>query len=182
MIKFGLLVSISTDDSNTETNYVVPSLLPAPPVFIPNSKGFRTFNTCMLVFTLDDSLSKRSYVSREDLMFEAFLPVGLFSRLLGKLICWSQETSASCSIEAMDLSLGAASLWFGNQSFRIVEFSAFKYLFLEIEGLNPFSVQRQVVELAKITVSECMPTLQCHCLVPYEDGFNPLSAIFANTA
>ena len=182
MIKFGLLVSILSGDSDTDSRFVVPSLLPASPLFAPNLKNFKICNSCMLVFTLKGAFTKTSFVSKDDLAYETFLPDGLFSRLLGKLIGWSQETSGSSSIEAMDLSIGAASLWFGNQSFRIVEFSELKYLLLEIEGLNPCAVLKAVIELAKITVNECMPNLECNCLIPYEDVFIPLSAIFANTA
>ena len=182
MIKFGMLVPFATDDSDTNTSFIVPSLLPASSVFVPNSKNYRVCNSCVLVFTLDDSFSKKSFVSKEDLAFEAFLPDGMFSRLLGKLIGWSQETSASCSVEAMDLFLGAASLWFGNQSFRIVEFSELKYILMEIEGLNPCAVQQQVMELAEVTVNECMRNLKCHCLLPFEDGFIPLPSLFASVS
>jgi hypothetical protein len=135
-------------------------------------------NICILAFFGDSDLLARGFVSTSDIIEHAFLPAGLFARILGKLIGWSQDTSSFNNTSSMDLSIGAATLWFGRQAFRVVEFREERHILMEIEGLNPCAVQKKVMELAENAVKECMPMLQCQCLLPYKDeGFVALSEL-----
>ena len=174
MIKFGLLVEVMNYDeydqasSNTVKQYIVPSVLPASPMYTPNTLGFEHVNTCMLLLSMQPAgfFSSTPLVSKESAALEAFLPQGLFSRLLGKLVGWSQETSFGSTVDSMQLSMSSATLWFGNQTFRVVELLEEKVILLEIEGLNPVAIQRRVEELLANTVSECMPSLHPTTLLP----------------
>ena len=184
MIKYGLLVAVihKNRDGVESKQYIVPALLPESVAFVPNSMSFKPVNNCILAFFGDEEPLRRGYFSKDVLVLNSFLPAGLFARLLGKLIGWSQETSLYSTIDTMDLSIGSATLRFGSQTFRIIEFPREKYILLEIEGMNPCAVQKQVMELASRTVQECsMSILHCQCLLPFKDeGFVVLSALTAS--
>ena len=175
LVKYGLLVPVDGGEDRegsvvaAQQLYLVPSLLYASPIISARPKvAYHT--RCVLVFSATDSFGPRkSSYSQADILRDGLLPSGLFSRLLGRAVAWSQQTSHA-TLDAMALSADRASLVFGNQSLRLVECRAERFVSLEIEGRNPTAVQIRVLELIEKTLAECMPILACFVLLPFQDG------------
>ena len=183
LVKYGLLVPVDGGEEReggkvaAQQLYLVPSLLSASPIISARPKvAYHT--RCVLVFSATDSFgSRKSSYNQADILRDGLLPTGLFSRLLGRAVAWSQQTSHA-TLDAMQLSADRASLVFGNQSLRLVECRSEKLISLEIEGRNPTAVQLRVLELIEKTLAECMPILACFVLLPLNPSAPGASSSF----
>ena len=97
-IKFGLMVPVideSCDDPDKQW-YIVPSLLPerVSDQLRASLSSSTAQNTFYILFSTFESLNEENEVlTVSEMRGIGFLPKGLFSRLLAKLISWCQLTS-----------------------------------------------------------------------------------------
>ena len=97
-IKFGLMVPIideSCDDLDKQW-HIVPSLLPerVPDQLNASLSRSTAQNTFYILFSTFESFKEDNEIlTISDMRGIGFLPKGLFSRLLAKLISWCQLTS-----------------------------------------------------------------------------------------
>jgi len=165
LLKFGLLVAVQgagDDDDEAvgvvgglstatavqqEPLYLVPSLLsPATASPLPASPAYAS--RCVLVLSLDAASfgpTKASY-SPWEIKRDALLPAGLFMRLLGRAVAWSQQTSGA-TVDSMYLSTASASLIFGSQNFKLMSCGDERFISVEIQGRNPSAVLLRLIEL-----------------------------------
>ena len=91
----------------SDSFYLVPSLIPVAnssdmKISIETMQRWTSRSTCIFAFSTTNtksaiSMSKKQAISAKDLETLCFLPSGLFERLMGKLVYWSQQTSGTGS-------------------------------------------------------------------------------------
>jgi GTPase SAR1 family protein len=171
MVKFGLLVPLHGDAAGPVTQYLVPTLLtPASPedAFIVNWTN-ADYSTCYFVFTLSPDLSRSSTVTDAELRAAGFLPGGMFERIVGKALSWSQDTSVDAAIDLQSVILhkDVAVLAFGRQRFRLVNCADIHCVRVDVEGAHPIGVQQKLQNFMQRIIDECMKSLLCFCAVPF---------------
>ena len=94
MIKFGLIVAIVDDMIVSDVDnihYLVPALLPEK-----KNEAFVSIDCFYMYFsTSKETINGVQILSRADLLKYGFLPKGLFSRLLAKIVLLSRLTTKS---------------------------------------------------------------------------------------
>jgi len=196
MIKFGLLVPLDPPDSedgeqveaaDLVEQFVVPALLPpSPPGFLQSRSewgdGRSTPRTAYIVFTLTDLKSHSSF-NVEDMKTGGFMPSGLFERVLGGCISWSQAASKAgfIRLEEMATYSDCAVLEFGSQTFRIVPLPELNCLRIDVEGSNPLPVVSRILEIAEEVIASCMKSLQVFVAVPWQDVSDPSPKAFEDS-
>ena len=180
MVKFGLLVPISEDQ------YVVPSQLPESDKVVSEDWCSLPTTTSFYIACSRMDLSEDDTVTIEaDLKPRAFLPRGLFERLLQKAIGWSQVSSAIVPVAYDALFKNGSVLSIGNQRFRIVPDFVSNVLRVDTEGRYAIAVESLLSKLVREVASECLRGLQATVLLPYTTSsaaekdalFFPLSRI-----
>jgi GTPase SAR1 family protein len=171
MVKFGLLVALHGDAAGPVAQYLVPSLLtPASPedCFIVNWTTAE-YSTCYFAFTLSPELGRSSTVTDAELRAAGFLPGGMFERIVGKALSWSQDTSVDAAIDLQRVTLhkDVAVLAFGRQRFRLVNCADIHCVRVDIEGAHPIGVQQKLQDFIQRIIDECMKSLLCFCAVPF---------------
>ena len=192
LLKFGLLVAVQgadeggelvTSAAQQEAFYLVPSLL-SPVVASAStaaaSAAAANVSRCVLVLSLEAASfgpTKASY-SPSEIKRDALLPAGLFMRLLGRAVAWSQQTSGA-TVDSMYLSTTSASLVFGSQNFKVMSCGDDRFISVDIQGRNPSAVLLRLIELIDQTLAECMPILRCTTLLPLSasSSFVPLELV-----
>jgi hypothetical protein len=193
MVKFGLLVPLrsklaashteqsarlsgptlsSTNSSAMEvTQYLVPTLLATAPHDDPAVLVW-TDKPCVtgyFVFTLLDDFADTCTLTAGDLKSSGFLPGGMFERLMGKALCWSQETArgASLNLQSVLLHKDLAVLSFGGQRFRLVHCADIHCVRVDVEGSNPIGIMQKLLDFIVKVTEECMKSLRCFPAVCY---------------
>ena len=118
-------------------------------------------HTAYFVFSLRDQLTQNQAVDFTQLLELGFLPVGLFSRVLGKCVAWSQSTHSA----PPQLTQSTAVLAFGGDRFMLNELpdrNAIRIVLLQ-ENVN---AAERVSALIQEVISECMPYLCCTLMLP----------------
>jgi hypothetical protein len=183
MVKFGLLVPLrgpgrkqqdpvaEATGADSVTQYLVPTLLspasPEDPAVVEWTD--RPFMSCYFVFTLHDDLQCSNTLTSAELRTSGFLPTGMFERLLGKALSWSQETTRSGSINVQSVLLhkDLAVLSFGGQRFRFVNCADIHCIRVDVEGCNPLGVVQRLLEFVGKIKDECLKHLCCFPAVRY---------------
>jgi hypothetical protein len=193
----------------SDSFYLVPSLIPVAnssdmKISIETMQRWTSRSTCTFAFSTTNtksaiSMSKKQAISAKDLETLCFLPSGLFERLMGKLVYWSQQTSGTGSgiiIHYIRIHKDMAFFQYGYQYFRIQKISKYNCLRLDVEGVSSSAVHERLVNLIGDTINECMKCLFLFTAVSFPFGdilswensalqFVPLelvkSAILANT-
>jgi len=177
MLKFGLLVRIVNIESGGSgsdggASYIVPPLLPPMkkdpfrPYDAPSEKQGVKSTRCIFVFSIGKFFDSSFVFNREEILADGFLPIGLFSRLLGKVIAHCQETNPMNSIDEMQVHQNEITAWNGSQQFMIRECAEEKTIVLEIEGEFARSAVNRIEDLIQRTLDEVMPSLSFSTLVP----------------
>ena len=184
MVKFGLLVplrSASTTTSTTTaaviTQYLVPTLLSPASLTDHNIINWtdQPYSTCYLVFTLVDDLEMSPNLTEADLHSAGFLPGGMFERMIGKAISWSQDTARSSNINIQNILLykDIAILTFGRQRFRLIHCPDLHSIRVDIEGDHPIGIQQKLLSFALKIIDECMKSLHCFTSICYKTNLGP---------
>jgi hypothetical protein len=117
-----------------------------------------------------------------DLFAKGFLPGGLFDRILGKAISWSQETYSQKSSEAflkrMAFFRNAAVLSFGDQRFRMQAFPTLSCIRVDIEGTAALNIHDCLLRLCESSIKECMEILRCFSAVLCDGTASPSYDLF----
>ena len=125
-------------------------------------------HTAYFVFSLRDQLTHDEAVDCNQLLELGFLPVGFFSRVLGKCVAWSQSTHSA----PPQLTQSTAVLAFGGDRFMLNELpdrNAIRIVLLQ-ENVN---AAERVSALIQDVISECMPHLCCKLMLPAPPAAGP---------
>ena len=164
MIKFGLLVRLHSGVSDKE-EYLVPALL--PPAIEGAAWSDSQWHTCYLVFTTSEEFKQYTTISTTDLKLLGFLPLGLFERLVGKAVVWSQSTSAHENYTSFLLKQDEAVLFFGSKRFRLKMHLDMSVIEVNIEGQDPRIVYERLMEQVQAIIGECLKSLHCFTTLMY---------------
>ena len=101
-----------------------------------------------------------------------FLPSGLFVRLMGKCVMWSESTSSSGNSTGgfrPELSKREAVLVFGADMFTMTELPKANAIRVRLaeKSTNPAPVVERLQGLIDLVLAECFPNLECSLLVPF---------------
>jgi hypothetical protein len=174
MVKFGLLVPLRSDATGPVTQYLVPTLLAPAAANDPNIAGWTdaAFSSCYFVFTLSEELGQSSTVTEADLKSAGFLPGGMFERIVGKALSWSQDTAVGCTFDLQSALLhkDVAVLAFGRQRFRLVHCADIHCVRVDVEGAHPIGVQQKLQDFILRIIDECMKSLLCFPAVAFQSA------------
>ena len=170
MVKFGLFVPLAAGDSGEDDRYLVPSILPRTQL---NQDFEGHVSVCYIVFAEREVFkewSKSSYVPAATAASEGFLPMGIFSRFLGKASVWCQLTTGTC-VSGLDLTVHEARLGYGNQSVILQEEMEKSCIRVIILSERPLSVIDVIRKQISEVLNECVPNLRFALTVPSDGGF-----------
>lgn len=170
LVKFGLFVPLLNDKNQSGVSlsyrdnlYLVPSLLkPASAAdahhlqLVPSEASERP-RGFLIHFAVDSENTTQAVVDRAKLA-SGFLPNGLFGRVLGKCVAWSQSTSSFQSRVFQDKAL----LCWGDVLFTIELDQANHCIIVNIHPakINPRLVMQRLRKLVQEVIQESMPHLQ----------------------
>jgi GTPase SAR1 family protein len=174
MVKFGLLVPLRAGATGAVTQYLVPTLLSPAPSNDLNVTSWTdaAFSSCYFVFTLSDELSQSSTLTEADLKSAGFLPGGMFERLVGKTLSWSQDTAVGHTFDLRSVLLhkDVAVMAFGRQRFRLVHCTDIHCVRVDVEGAHPVGVQQKLQDFILLIIDECMKSLLCFPAVVFQSA------------
>ena len=115
-----------------------------------------------------------SYASKVQLSFQdlqsGFLPNGLFTRLIGRMVQWAQRTS-NASLEHFGLFADVAVLSFGSQAFQIQMIPGIHAVRVDVAGASPLAVLRRAEQITSQVCAECMGSLKYMPALALNDSF-----------
>jgi hypothetical protein len=168
LVKFGLIVHLQSPGSSIQ-EFLVPSLIPPLPMspLGPHSPKWTDlpYSTCYLVFTAFPDLEKSTTLLRSDIVNMGFLPSGLFERLIGKAVTWSQQTCEDLSLHNLLLGSDCAVMFYGAKRFRLKLDMECNSIELNIEGENPIPIHDRIVDQISTITSECLNALHCFTVI-----------------
>jgi GTPase SAR1 family protein len=171
MVKYGLLVPLRPASGTSAPGPVVSMYL-VPALLMPTSDSDHdalhwtdlAYESAHLVFTLSiEKLESFGVIETADLQSYGFLPGGMFERVVGKALSWSQDTARGgrLNLRSVVLHKDVAVLSFGRQRFRLVHCPDLHCVRVDIEGSNPIGVLQKLLTIVDKIIDECMPSLQC---------------------
>jgi GTPase SAR1 family protein len=171
MVKYGLLVPLrsaagASGSGSAATTYLVPALLTPTPENDPDALHWTDLpcESAHLIFTLsEDKLETAGVIDAADLQRYGFLPGGMFERVVGKALSWSQDTARGgrLNLRSVMLHKDMAVLSFGRQRFRLVHCPDIHCVRVDIDGCHPIGVMQKLLAIVDKIIAECMPSLQC---------------------
>jgi GTPase SAR1 family protein len=174
MVKFGLLVPLRSEAAGPVSQYLVPTLLAPAAVNDANVVNWTdgAFSSCYFVFTLSAELEGASTVTEAELKSAGFLPGGMFERIVGKALSWSQDTAVGCvfDLQSALLHKDVAVLAFGRQRFRLVHCADIHSMRVDVEGAHPIGVQQKLQDFILSIIAECMKSLLCFAAVAFQSA------------
>ena len=133
----------------------------------------RHSTTCVFVFSSSASIVNLPTITQEDLLTSGFLPSGLFERIIGKALIWSQSTSrGGFHLRDAVIHKNLAILQFGSQRFRLITYPQVGCIRVDIDGRAPLAVHDILLEQVQKVISECMKSLVVFTALLYT-GTNP---------
>ena len=183
MLKYGLLVKLQHDPASSISDppllsYIVPPLLPdiKPSLTCQHSSSF------YFVFTTSNYLEGNfTFITNSDLETHGFLPHGLFERIIGKCVSWSQRTSKNNTLQNCALGHSSAILTFGSFRFQLKLMLELSSIEVKIEGNQPRAVMKRLCEIINDIIKERMNMLQYFTAVSFvrhgESSLIPLSSL-----
>ena len=153
-LKFGLFVPLYDGATTMDRKYQVPALLKRCPEHILNSNTISASlyrNTFFLVFSPYLALNKLCpVITVTDLRQYSFLPGGLFERIIGKAIVWSQTTSSNdYDIHDAALYKDFGILRFGNISFSLRLMTDSGCIRVDVDSVSPHVIEARMTELVQ---------------------------------
>jgi hypothetical protein len=150
MCRYGLLVPLlyNTTDELSDVvavppseKYLVPSLLSSSSTQYKEQwpKDGASYQTCYFVFSSSEDMKAKCIIQSSDLRSDGFLPNGLFERLIGKVVGWSQFTSKVVQIDTNLLFKDLVILRYGQQPFRLSLLQDLCLIRLDVVGTVRFS-------------------------------------------
>jgi hypothetical protein len=181
MVKFGLLVPLRSDASGPVSQYLVPTLLAPAAAGDDNVSNWTdgAFSSCYFVFTLTAELDGSSTVTAAELKRAGFLAGGMFERIVGKALSWSQDTAIGCMFDWQTALLhkDVAVLAFGRQRFRLVHCADIHCVRVDVEGTHPIGVQQKLQDFILSIIAECMKSLLCFPAAAFQSAAEDTTAV-----
>eukprot|EP00300_Choanocystis_sp_HF-7_P014048 c18549_g1_i1.p1 GENE.c18549_g1_i1~~c18549_g1_i1.p1 ORF type:complete len:999 (+),score=240.54 c18549_g1_i1:66-2999(+) len=150
--------------------YLVPALL--RPSLAPTDELRAPVLVCHIAFSvslLNDGQPDTAAVRARKQLREGFLPTGLFVRLLGKSVGWSQSTTMQGTSFPSRLSRTRAVLAFGGDVFMMHEDADHNAVVVSMEHRNPTLVLERIEAMLSEVISECFPNLEYDVMLPLPD-------------
>jgi hypothetical protein len=173
MAKFGLLMPVIESSEErvrranpTQTLYLIPALLPkfSPQRLWTSREG----QTCLFLFmprAHSGLQSMHGCIEHEDRRRFCFLPIGLFERVIVRVISWCQsQLGSSFSLRDVDLDKNTVVLPFGRYLFRLVHCPIVDCIRLDVTGNNVLSVYQRVVRHIEVVLSESFQCLNVYAM------------------
>lgn len=158
MVRFGLLVPLrQTQEDRTQERYLalVPSLLCERPL----SQSEKSL-TAYIIFTMNKS--EFPSTTRVSDTSGRFMPIGLFPRILGKVVSWSQQTGGMTAVT----SKREVKTSFGAHAFVLQDLVDKKCVQLSVLVNNPQMVVSNLCSMVREVLDECMPSLGFFVALP----------------
>ena len=177
MVKFGLMVPLVTPEPHqgsegygSAVRYLIPAILPERELDVDGvaTKACLTF---FLVFATADVLASwesRGHVTAREVRREGFFPSGVFSRILGRAVAWSQATTGS-GVENMELGQGSATLSYGRHVFTLLNVNG-HFVRVEVHVQTSQLTAMTLYEQTQGVLAECVSSLHCCIVVPSDGG------------
>ena len=183
MITYALLVPLVREEGgevggdNTLLKYLVPALLPEGTNNVADqADGHRFF----VFFSVTDAISD-DCLRHGDMRDQGFLPGGLFTRLVAKLLVWSQQTTTartwSCDKDSM-------TLFFGNQKFHVTHRPDINAIQVSMfDHHTPLAIHARLKNILEVLKAECFQSLNMSTLIehrgdaPMQGAVRPSSSI-----
>jgi hypothetical protein len=147
--------------SSSADQYLVPTLRPLATGAVLDASvvGWDARSTLYVLFSLRDQL-EHYLVDSSDIHGTCFLPGGVFERIVGTLLGWSQNTvqGGRLGLRSVMLHQDMASFALGQQRFRLVHSADLHCVRVDIEGSNVMGIQTQVLNaLGRIVRDDDVP-------------------------
>jgi hypothetical protein len=176
MCKFGLLVKFY-NESNIQ--YLAPSLLPICdnndfPMIENWSKKLTTSCYFFLTNAIGFKIKNKSFINFNDAITFGFVPPGLFSRLISKVVDWLQNVS-KFYFDSISLKKNCVVLGYGSINFRLKLIVKLNCIQLDIEGTDIRSLKIRIEEHINNVISECLNSLLCIPTILFNNDINSIS-------
>lgn len=124
-------------------------------------------HTVYFAFTISTKVGK-GILTVDDMRTRGFLPNGLFERMIGRAVAWSQQTNPNgLSLDTTPLYRDSAILNFGVQRFRLTLSLELNSIRVDVLGRSPTVVVDRLFDHIKKVTTECMHSLQVFMCVAY---------------
>ena len=164
MTKYQLIVPIFGDEEeDSRVRFLVPALLPAasPAQMSAGARLARLVG--YVIFGRADDLkavraTSKGYVAVEEVRRKLFLPKGLFTAVVGKVVEECQRVH-NMSMSDMDLSVSSISTAFGRHAFTLSELPHLNMMELVISVETPLLIVERLQALIQSAVSKMLQSL-----------------------
>ena len=160
MTKYQLIVPIFGDEEDSRVRFLVPALLPAAS---PAQMSADARLVGYVIFGRADDLkavraTSKGYVAVEEVKRKLFLPKGLFTAVVGKVVEECQRVH-NMSMSDMDLSVSSISTAFGRHAFTLSELPHLNMMELVISVETPLLIVERLQALIQSAVSKMLQSL-----------------------
>ena len=163
MTKYQLIVPILSEEGGGY-RFLVPALLPTPDDatrtrILANDSPFRLVGHFIFgSFKNIEALRKNGYVAVDEAMRKFFLPKGLFTAVLGKVVEECQRVY-DMSVSDMELTVSSIKSSFNRHVFELSELPNQNMIQLVIMVESPLLIVERMLALIQLAVSKMMPNL-----------------------
>ena len=184
MVTYALLVPLIREEEeeigggdHTLLKYLVPALLPEGTNEAVDNADVHRF---VVFFSVTDTIAD-DCLRHGDMRDKGFLPGGLFSRLIAKLIVWSQQTTTA---RTWSCDKGSMTLFFGNQKFHVTHRPDINAIQVSMfDRHTPLAIHARLKNIFEVLKAECFQSLNMSTLVehrgdgPMQGAVRPSSSI-----
>ena len=182
MITYALLVPLvreegDVDGDGSRLKYLVPALLPEG---INETADQVDGHRFVVFFSVNDAISD-DCLRHGDMRDKGFLPGGLFSRLVAKLLVWSQETTTACTWKC---DKDSVTLFFGAKKFLVTHRPDINAIQVSMfDRHTPLAIHARLDNILEVLKAECFKSLNMATLVehsgdaPMQGALRPSSGI-----
>jgi hypothetical protein len=163
MTKYQLIVPILNEEGGAN-RYLVPALLPHPDDatrtrMLANDSRFQWVSYVVFGNSKNiEALRNKGYVAVDEAKRKFFLPKGLFTAVLGKVVEECQRVYGM-SVSDMELTVSSIATSFGRHNFLLRELPNQNMMELVIRVETPLLIVERMLGLMQLAVSKMMPNL-----------------------
>ena len=169
MVTYALLVplvreeggEVGGDGDGSLLKYLVPALLPEGTNTAADQADGHHF---VVFFSVAGAISD-DCLRHVDMRDKGFLPGGLFSRLVAKLLVWSHETTTACT---WSCDKDSVTLYFGAQQFHVTHRPDINAIQVRMfDRHTPLAIHARLKNILELLIAECFSCLSMSTLVEY---------------
>ena len=165
------------DGDGSLLKYLVPALLPEGTNTAADQADGHRF---VVFFSVTGAISD-DCLRHVDMRDKGFLPGGLFSRLVAKLLVWSHETTTACT---WSCDKDSVTLFFGAQQFHVTHRPDINAIQVRMfDRHTPLAIHTRLNNILEVLKAECFKSLNMATLVehsgdaPMQGAVRPSSSI-----